>query len=607
MKNKFILLGATFSLILSSCSLFQSYKNHKETVDVYEIDLLANSEDKKLENCLTKSLEVRFIDGEQYIPYLTLAQYASLYESHFDAKAVSAVTYERSAYSWTIEMGEDLYFYAAIIPSQKAIIKAGDIENTFDVNDNPRDLKSLNAYVRHQTGYEHLGERNYSIYSYGNCDMKVFREGGDYYFPLGLLDLAFSESSGIYFSYNYKHIYATRDAENYANFTFNDNGVDTTVDAQMAKSKSDAMMPEYLKEYNAGLLFFLMENLYGLKNMKGISSMKQYYIDSGVYKGLYSTDVERRSIAYSTALNMLDDNHTTIVSVNNTWDESVFAGYGPGVIARRYLRTALRQKREEYYTSRLGKAEEEGGSIVYSDDGRVAMFHFETFDFGTSEQVFDSRDDIKSDAYKYDTYFNFIRLFNEIKDHGGVKRVIIDVSTNGGGVVGVMMKLLALISSNNSATIAFCDEPTMGVSTYTSSVDVNRDGVFSEDEVFGDDFEIFLLTSDCSFSCGNAFPCYAKELGVRTIGEKSGGGECAVAVHYLPNSQYVYHSSNLHLGIYDAEKKEFTGLEGGAIPEFATNQRKPMCYVDENEYVVFDIPDNFYDINALQARLSNIA
>ena len=86
-------------------------------------------------------------------------------------------------------------------------------------------------------------------------------------------------------------------------------------------------------------------------------------------------------------------------------------------------------------------------------------------------------------------------------------------------------------------------------------------------------------------------------MGVKIIGENSGGGECAVAIHYLPNSQYVYHSSNLHLGIFDQTKKEFHGFENGADPDIPlTEFNQPMCTVDDNGNPTYHIPGGFYDI-----------
>ena len=602
MKKNFLLLVPILSLTLTSCDLFlRSYKNHTEQVDVYEIDKLKESENNNLDQCLTESMNLRFIDGEQYIPYLSIKDYSSLYRSHYAQNARSEVTKQRGFIIWTIYLDDEPVFMSAISTFLKEIIVAGNISSGFKANDDPRDLKALNYALKTNTTSAHLSNVNYATYSYSDCVVKCIKEGGDYYFPLGLLDLAYSESSDISFFYNYKHIYATRDVDNFSEATFVENNNTYTVESQMEQAVTEENMPDYLVDYNANLFIFLMDNLYGLKSNKRISSMKRYYANYGIYKDLFSDSASTRSKAYCNALGVLDDNHTTLVSVTKTWGETNLHIGGKGVVARSSLRSKLSQMRTDYYRDSFGiEQESEGGQLIYSDTGKTAMFHFETFVFGTTEQVFDADEQIKNDAYKYDTYINFIRLFNTIKQRGNVENVIIDISTNRGGVVGVMMKLLALVSKNNDGVIGMCDGPTSVVNVIHSSVDVNGDKQYEEDEIFGDDFNIYLLTSDCSFSCGNAFPCFAKQLGVKIIGDKSGGGECAVAIHYLPNSQYVYHSSNLHLGIYDDAKKEFMGLENGAEVDIPLNNNKPMSYVDEQNQVVFDIPTNFYQINVLE-------
>ena len=71
-----------------------------------------------------------------------------------------------------------------------------------------------------------------------------------------------------------------------------------------------------------------------------------------------------------------------------------------------------------------------------------------------------------------------------------------------------------------------------------------------------------------SYSAANAYAYYAKKDDIATIiGRKTGGGECAVSIHYLPNSQYVYHSSNLHIGFYNESEGKFYGNEAGVEPD----------------------------------------
>ncbi len=57
--------------------------------------------------------------------------------------------------------------------------------------------------------------------------------------------------------------------------------------------------------------------------------------------------------------------------------------------------------------------------------------------------------------------------------------------------------------------------------------DTNLDGVIDEKDLEKQyDFRFAILTTRCSFSCGNILPVYAQEKGIMIIGEKSGGGTC---------------------------------------------------------------------------------
>lgn len=606
-KNITFLLVTLLSISLTSCTVVQNVNSEEKEVTVYDIDKIADEED--LSKAYQTTLKTRFVEGEEYIPYLTINQYASLFEPHLIEGARNEFKNDSSSLSWYIYVGEDLYFYTYISLTQKYILKAGDIEGAFAKDDNPRDLTALNYAMTSTSHFFVLGSKNYSRFSFANAGFTCFKDNNEIYLPLGFYDISYSESAGMYFTYNYNNIYSTRDVENYANKSFKTASNNLlTVDQEMEQSVSNKDMPNYLINYNADLFVFLMDNFYGLKDLHKISSMKNYYSSRGIYQKLYSKNAAERSLAYVNALHGFDDNHTVLVSVNKTWGETANGPYGKGVVARSSLRSELRRRRAEYYTSVLGRNEKDGGEIIYSQDKKTAMFHFESFAFGTSEQVFNENESIKDDAYLYDTYINFIRIFNEIKTVGSVKNVVIDVSTNGGGVVGVMMKLLALISKDNKATISMCDATYMGVSEITSQVDVNFDGVYNPDEVFGNDFNIFVLTSNCSFSAGNAFPCYAKNLGAKIIGERSGGGECAVAIHYLPNSQYVYHSSNLHLGFIDFEdeyKEDYVGFESGAPVDIDFTNKTPLCYFDATDKLTYNIPNDFYDINAIQSKIAN--
>ena len=104
-----------------------------------------------------------------------------------------------------------------------------------------------------------------------------------------------------------------------------------------------------------------------------------------------------------------------------------------------------------------------------------------------------------------------------------------------------------------------------------SKADVNLDGKIDENDVtYGNKYKFYILTSSYSFSCGNAFPAYARDNGLATIvGTKSGGGECVVGSSQLPYNSSITYSSNYHLGYYSTEENKFFGYEEGAYPSIS--------------------------------------
>ena len=59
-----------------------------------------------------------------------------------------------------------------------------------------------------------------------------------------------------------------------------------------------------------------------------------------------------------------------------------------------------------------------------------------------------------------------------------------------------------------------------------------------------------------------------------------------MAVHYLPNSEYVYHSSNLHIGYVDETNNSFYGFEGGAIPDIEIEINQDFYSLDNLNNII---------------------
>jgi hypothetical protein len=127
-----------------------------------------------------------------------------------------------------------------------------------------------------------------------------------------------------------------------------------------------------------------------------------------------------------------------------------------------------------------------------------------------------------------------------------------------------MGKLLALMSDDNYARINFAYENSGTVTELEFRVDSNGDGVYDENDCFGQYFDFYILTSSFSFSCGNAFPFHAKCNGIaHVMGVKSGGGEMTVDGMLFPFGVSMKNSSLRHMSYYDHETQTWKGDEAG--------------------------------------------
>ena len=596
MKKRISILMALPAMLLVSCgSRGSSSKSSSSSSSESGVPVLTNDEvsAKELNVYFLDGIEEKasvesgaqgkatahFIKGEEYIPYFTLRQYASMYDANFAEGAESSVVGGLFEQDWIVKYQGQYALIAEIDPINEQIFVSGSLDSAYQ-GDAKVDTKALTAYMSSNYQLVDAGANNFN-YSYAEKGIKTFKYENEYYFPLALLDLAISDCSGMYFYYNYAGLYLTKDVDHYSDKHFTVNGQEHTVDSQMAASVTETEMPQYLKEFNANCFMFLMDNMYGLKDYHNIESMKEYYKQNNIYDNLLSSSGAVRAQAYADALDIFDDNHTALVSANNAWGEGryITRRLSKGIASRRALHSRLEAIRTSSYESYFGNSEvKPGDEILYSSDGKTAMYMFDEFAFAP-EDVFDGDDEAA--LYAADTFLNLVHIFNTIKAKGGVENIVLDISTNGGGVVGVMMKLLSLLSKNNSSVIYYFDGESSQIISGHCSVDSNKDEKFNSEDSYGNDFNFYILTSDCSFSCANAFPCTAQALGIaKIIGQKSGGGECAVAIHYLPNSQYVYHSSNLHLGYYNSLTKKFTGFEGGAKPDIEIEKEEDFYDVD---------------------------
>ena len=107
--------------------------------------------------------------------------------------------------------------------------------------------------------------------------------------------------------------------------------------------------------------------------------------------------------------------------------------------------------------------------------------------------------------------------------------VVEDPETGGETYDSVGVMLAGLERAAKNPKIKNIIEITGQFNTKEEIFDFNQDGKIDDSDVSPyTDYHYGVLTSDGSFSCGNAFPFFMHEHGAMILGEKSSGGACGV-------------------------------------------------------------------------------
>ena len=586
-KNKRIVaLMSILVLSLSACSLFSLATLLKTTIGVYSITTDKKS-GKDIEEYKVGDFDFCYKDGEEYLPYLTLSTYNAMISPYLKPGFKLSVQEGSNSVAWigTEENGEYI-FAAEINPRVKSVYSAGTLTNALNVG---QDYSKSSFYMEMKNDSEVIRQSSSDPeHYYGNTTYVVYRRNNETYFPLSLLDSAFSSYTGISHIFNYNRIIQYDEYDQLNGLIYKIGTKDYTAFSEMKsviEPVFDNVMPYYLRKDRMNAFLFIMDAYYGLAYTRKIGSMANYYKSQAYYDYFLSEDTDKRNEAFYAALGLLDDGHTGVDADENApWYTQTYSYGGSHISNMVKVRKQLTENRKAFYENQ-GK---EVGDIIYSSSGELAFISFDSFNFEENAYNPDGVT-IKPNLHETDTYFYFVKTLREIALHYVTKTVVIDVSLNGGGVVGILMKLLALLSKDNHVPIYIMEDTTNMVQKECTSVDSNGDGQYNQLDVFGDKFKFVILTSDYSFSCANAFPFYAKKvLGLTTIGQTSGGGECTVDEAHLPSGEHFFHSSNLHLGFFDEDARMWEGDEKGVEPE----ERYKLDY------------DHFYDIELMDSLLN---
>ena len=281
--------------------------------------------------------------------------------------------------------------------------------------------------------------------------------------------------------------------------------------------KKGKRSPE-LAEFGYNELCFVLDTLYGLKEIHGIESFDQLFWQTGYDVLLKDPDPYVADKALFEIIDFqLDDLHS---SFNNysylTGKRQVRNGIGPA-----------RQKIEDAVTT-YGDARDAAYPddwYVYEEVGNTAYITFDNFTMnynGSDYYEIDNVDDMLGDTVGLIIYAHA----QITRENSPIENVVLDLSNNLGGSVDAAIFVMSWFLGE--APFSVKDMNTGALSTATYRADVNLDKVYDEKDTVADK-NLFCIVSPVSFSCGNLVPAALKASNkVILLGRTSGGGSCVV-------------------------------------------------------------------------------
>ena len=578
MKKKIFLVAlfAASALMMVACSN-KSYKTYDKELSIVSLLNYSSGEEKATDiKGLTADgkLKLKFIEGEDYIPYIDPFSYFKFIPDGLREKCTYVDTENEVDFVYS---AKDAKASVRIFPKEKQVLFENQISYIYEDEDN--------TSVSLRTKFENKFDKTKmvdQVINYSEYGFNIFREDGKTYFPLAFLEPLVTASHNTTVFYNYDKLYVYREPEALAKYKLLVDGKETTVLDEM-KAKAQDVMPEYLRKFNKNCLYYMFDNFYGLRDVKGITKMSTYFESQEYSKSLLSDNAVVRANALDLMISALNDGHTDALYPATAWGEDVDQSLPQSLKKdREALEKALKDERNRVYKSLNLDLDD----VRYSADGKTAVITLD--EFGVDSFIYKEDKKLKTDAElaESDHFFKLLTNLREIDKKTGVANVVIDMSVNAGGNSGTMVKILNLISSTNKAEITFRDSATNVINTFGSSIDSNNDGKYDDNDVYGKKYKFFILTSPVAFSCGTAMPFYVSHQNLGYIvGHHQGGGECALNQFVLPNGQIMAISSTLHVSTI--EEGELIGDEAGVEAEVS--------------YSYFD----FYDIEKLNTKIKS--
>jgi len=186
-----------------------------------------------------------------------------------------------------------------------------------------------------------------------------------------------------------------------------------------------------------------------------------------------------------------------------------------------------------------------------------------------------------------DTTLLFNKLYKDLTSDtykNTVKNIVIDITTNEGGAADSLMYSLSTLIGN--VNVILTNPKTLSRNEQSYKADINLDGKIDDNDKPLSElgFNIYILGSKHTFSSANAFSVIAKENNNKVVilGEKTGGGPCAVRTTITPLGSSI--SSSSLSTISKLSNGKYVNINDGATPDVSLTKDKYLDrqYIKEN-------------------------
>lgn len=389
-------------------------------------------------------------------------------------------------------------------------------------------------------------------------------------------------------------------------------------------------------EYNYDTTAFLMDFRFGLTGLSHINRNPKAYEPSHTYfkEGAYATLEQYKEELCSTKL---DDSNNTMLKILldelgdgghssylchdilSTAEGSAMAlfymmfSYGGAHEPEQYenfysltIGSDLQTERENTKADPTQMTEDstaKAGFQIYpneTNNGQVAYMVFDSFEMPIDNGVRVKSEDIDEDNYYNNTLSLVHWADKQLKTNPNVKDLVIDLSCNGGGDVAAE-EFIASWLCGGTSKLNIYNRHDGSIRTLERHADVNLDGKLDEQDYLSNDYNVYCIFSNASFSCGNLLPCDLKDHAVPTIhllGTKTGGGSCSVEPnHFNAIGGCLILSSLYTLCRENSTVDNVVTVEDGVTGDF---EKYPFSIGDEINY-----PKKFFAVdNIINAILS---